>query len=1200
VIVSGQALTERFEIRRRLGAGGMGEVFEAFDRERRERVALKTLSNADPHTLTRFKREFRVLQTISHHNLVALGELVRDEDRWFFTMELVEGYHFLEYVRARPGADGGYRYDEARLRECLAQLVRGLRALHAAGMVHRDVKPSNVMVTEDGRVVLLDFGLVTDADPARQSTDGLAVGTVDYMAPEQATGLGITESADWYAVGILLYEALTGRLPYSGHLLQILINKQQIEPVPVEDVAPGLPDDLTALCRDLLRIEPDLRLTGAAVAARLGVADEVRHATTSPLIGASSVFVGRDRELRHLGDAWERARAAPVVQMVVGDSGIGKSTLVHHFARTIVESDPTVAVLQGRCYERESVPFKALDGVADGMAQYLVRMPSASSEALLPPRASLLPRLFPVFQQVDAVASAPSGADWTRDPVEQRSRMFTAFRTLLTSIAASTRVVALIDDLQWADADSFLLLRELLRGRDAPRVLVIATVRGDAATATAIAERLAGVPAESLVIGPLGDDDSRALASRLMPRVAERVDVDRLCREAGGHPLFLQELLRHIENVGALTAAPQLDDALWSRMGLLGADARTLVELVCIAGAPIAREVAMSACRIDGVAFERAASSLRVASLARETRRGRDLALEPYHDRVRESVMRRLDPASQRQLHTRLAIALERTEHRDPQLLLRHFLLAGVPDRAVRYAEEAAQRSMEAHAFDQAADLWKVALDLVTRDPDEERTVRLRLGEALVMAGRGAEAAEHYLAAADGADPATRLECHRHAAEQLLISGRIERGVATLEALLAEIDVSVPATPRAAVASLIWNRGKLRLRGLGFRERHRREIADADLARLDILGVAAHGLAMVDSIRGADFQLRHLMLALRTGHRRDIARAMVVEAMFQATQIHVGRARALLERAREIGGGDDLYLKGTSHCGSALIAYFSGDLATCVEHFDEGVQLLRQVPGATWELVSARIFTVYALRFVGDFLEMRTRYDQLLVDAELRGDQYLSSSIRRASTPMWLAEDAPDEALRDIERATWVPSSRGFHVQHFHELTAYGEVALYTGVHQDGARLADMFRRLDESLLRRVASIRLQTAYLQARLALVEGTPKSLRRAEHLAADLGKSPQPMAGAWSQLIRGCVAVHHGDSAAARAAFDRAEQVAHSGTMRLTAAVARLRRAALVEGDAGAALDADARAELAGLGVRKPDKMAAMIAPLPPKR
>ncbi|MGZ3407384.1 MAG: serine/threonine-protein kinase, partial [Polyangia bacterium] len=250
--------TERFEVLRCLGAGGMGVVYEAYDRERQARVALKTLRSLSADGLLRFKREFRDFLDLSHRNLISLGELFSEGRDWFFTMELVEGSSFLDWVRppksgakaptfansslVSPSAKTVAEFtprlrdvslpplDLERLRGALAQLVEGVMALHAAEKVHRDIKPSNVLVTPDGRVVLLDYGLATEAGREEQLSSADVVGTVEYMAPEQAAARPIGPPADWYAVGVMLYEALTGEVPFAGPALEVLMNKQRLEP----------------------------------------------------------------------------------------------------------------------------------------------------------------------------------------------------------------------------------------------------------------------------------------------------------------------------------------------------------------------------------------------------------------------------------------------------------------------------------------------------------------------------------------------------------------------------------------------------------------------------------------------------------------------------------------------------------------------------------------------------------------------------------------------------------------------------------------------------------------------------------------------------------------------------------------------------------------------------------------------------------
>ena len=169
-LASGDTLANgRFVIRRALGRGGMGTVYEAWDEEHHALVALKTLTHTDPGSLYYLKNEFRSLSEVTHPNLVALHEFFSDRDRWFFSMELIRGPRFDMHVRDMQPDDpestatiGTRAYDEARLRNALRQLVQGVQAIHAAGKLHRDLKPANVLVDRGERVVILDFGLASE------------------------------------------------------------------------------------------------------------------------------------------------------------------------------------------------------------------------------------------------------------------------------------------------------------------------------------------------------------------------------------------------------------------------------------------------------------------------------------------------------------------------------------------------------------------------------------------------------------------------------------------------------------------------------------------------------------------------------------------------------------------------------------------------------------------------------------------------------------------------------------------------------------------------------------------------------------------------------------------------------------------------------------------------------------------------------
>jgi serine/threonine protein kinase len=244
--------TGRFELRRYLGAGGFGVVYEAYDREHDAIVALKTLQQLGPGALYRFKQEFRALADIDHPNLITLYELSAEGEHWFFTMELVE-VDFLSYVSppAQP-ADSLPSLDLDRLRDAFRELAEGVRALHQAGKLHCDLKPSNVLVERTGRVVILDFGLVAESDAVARAENNLLVGTPAYMSPEQAGGLEPTPASDWYSVGVMLFEALTGRQPFRGSVREILEHKRRRDPPAPDDLVSDLPSDLKELCCRLL------------------------------------------------------------------------------------------------------------------------------------------------------------------------------------------------------------------------------------------------------------------------------------------------------------------------------------------------------------------------------------------------------------------------------------------------------------------------------------------------------------------------------------------------------------------------------------------------------------------------------------------------------------------------------------------------------------------------------------------------------------------------------------------------------------------------------------------------------------------------------------------------------------------------------------------------------------------------------------
>ena len=346
--------------------------------------------------------------------------------------------------------------------------------------------------------------------------------------------------------------------------------------------------------------------------------------------------------------------------------------------------------------------------------------------------------------------------------------------------------------------------------------------------------------------------------------------------------------------------------------------------------------------------------------------------------------MARLEPEVTREHHRRLALALEASGSADPEVLGVHLLGSGQPERAADYFARAADQAAEALAFDRAAGLYRRAREL---QPDASpagtiHRLNARLGDALANAGRGAEAAAAYLAAVPDAPVADAIELQRRAAMQFLISGHIDEGLAALRTVLEAIGMALPVTPRRALFSLLVQRARLRLRGLGFRERDPSEIAPADLTRIDVCWSAGAGLSVVDTIRGADFQARGLLLSLAAGEPSRIARALAMEAAHAASAGGSNRKATarLLDRADELASRvEHPYALGMVALARGVSAYLEGRWTLAQQECDRAETIFRdRCTGVAWELDTAHAFALWGLSHQGAVAELSRRWPILL------------------------------------------------------------------------------------------------------------------------------------------------------------------------------------------------------------------------------
>ncbi|HET6891286.1 MAG TPA: protein kinase, partial [Pyrinomonadaceae bacterium] len=1041
--------TERFKIRRRLGSGGMGVVYEAHDRQTDKVLALKALTRTEASHIARFKKEFRSLADVSHPNLVALYEFMSDGEYWFFTMELVQGVNFLEYVR--PGyrskrsqssisptllkstSDQGTpseavadyeaetqqlagasttlsedtsreiavetrlsksKLEPGRLESALRQLCEGLHALHQTGKLHRDIKPSNVLITRQGRVVILDFGLVAEVEAQGIHETMSLAGTPDYMSPEQGAQLPISTPSDWYSVGVMLYQALTGHLPFTGKFFEVMMNKQNFDPPRPSSLVPDVPPELDDLCMRLLARVPEERPSGHEILRILG------HGKTGPLqrplmpAGISSSFtttpfVGRQTQMQQLHDAFAVSRGDQTVTVYVhGESGMGKTALVRNFLDQLRRREDNVVILEGRCYERESVPYKALDGVIDSLTKYLLALPDGKVEAVLPRDVLALARLFPVMLQVDAIFNAPQREHEIPDPFTLKRRAFAALRELLARIADRQPLVLYIDDLQWSDGDSTSLLEEILRPPDSPPLMLIASFRTEDLETKVflrtLLEKTGSEICREIRVTALTREEARNLAQNLLGSnlPATGPIVNSMIREARGNPFLLEQLSQYASSAEqAATTGISLGVMLTSRLRSLPKGTRQFVDVLAVAGRPIRPEVAYQAAGLSGDELP-LVSSLRAAQFLRS---GEDHTIELYHNRIQETLIAQLPPGTVTKVHRRLAHALEARGIDDPEALYEHYMGAGERVRAAMHAGVAAKKAADLLAFDRAAAFYRRALELAPARGAELIDLKRGLAEALVNAGRPAEAAKAYLDLANDTSATHGMDLKRRAAEQLLMGGHIKEGLEVIRSVLKSVGLTLPAGPKRALLSLILKRIQIRLRGLNFTERSVKEISETDLMRIDICGAVAAGLGAVDLIRGADFQCRYLLLALRAGEPFRVARAMAFEAAQTASRGAPTRKRAVQiaqrgeELAQRVGHPHAI---GLSIWASGVAAYLVGHWKNAAMLCERAAEVLRdRCTGVMWELTIAHRFMLSAMLYMGEVGEVSRRVPGLLAAA---------------------------------------------------------------------------------------------------------------------------------------------------------------------------------------------------------------------------
>ncbi len=1184
-----QVCLGRFEIVKRLGGGAMGLVYEVIDPRTQGHLALKTIRSSNPRALGLFKREFRSLARVTHPNLVALYELGRDGSTFFFTMELIRGVTLLRYLwgldsppTAKNELPPSPVLDFSRLRRVLSQLVASIAALHELGKLHRDIKPTNVMVTAEGRVVLMDFGFVSDQlNSLLESTQGsLILGTPAFMPPEQSRTERLTAAADWYSVGATLYLALTGQPPYSGlAMAEMLLLKETQAPTHPRLLARGIPADLGDLCVDLLAPNPADRPDEATILRRTAAAAWIRGGATGstrrprPRRRKSSMF-GLAVPLGRLQTTYASDPQSLRIARVVAASGQGKSRLVAHFLEQVRQQaeGQKPLILRTHCNPGDAVPAQAIDALVDGLARHLRLLNRNDLTSILPKETDAIVRVFPVLSQVPALAGRSNA-------VPARDAAFAALRHLLIGIASLRPMILWVDDLQWSDAEGLHRLAGLLAPPDPPPLMVILSYRSeDAHTRPELAQLITTLGGEQIEIEPLSAEEAIALAASLVDPNANIAVAEQIAAEAEHSPLWIHEL--------ALLVAqgirePTLADLVGHRIHELPRVGVKLASLAAIAQGPLPLALATAA----GIREQVLYASLRrtiAAHLLRLSITAKGEQITPFDERIRTAILSHLDGPALREQHRRLAAAIEARGTSEPELLIHHLRGAGELDRAQRYAlMHAQQRSVRGDPLG-AAQLFRLAHELGHEDAQGAALLR-RQSEALAAAGHETEAAKVLLRALSDLEPEQALEMRLYAARLLLTNGEQEAGRRVLARVFSDLGLPTLETTANPLGALL-RRGRRRLRGTRFRERSGADLNHRELLQVDAAWAASSGLLGDERALAEEAQARHLQCALKLGEPLRIARALALEALRLAIAgDDLTRASELQTQAAEIANRQDAaQVRALAAISLTAIVLQRGPLSEATRAADAALTQLEDIAVCNFEHRLARALRLETALLTGDLADARERGQRWSQEAAARCSLNAATDleIHRLRLALAAGDHAPAPALK--------PSSGHLDLLSWSRCAARCEAMLATGDGELAWTTIDS--RIRASKLEGLVWV--LAVDLRARAGLIAGAER-LADVDRDCALLRQHAHPIAAPLSTALASCLAIHRG--AAPEDTLRSSADVLDAAGLHLRAALCRWRGS-----PSESAERREIEIQLDTLGVLKPPLAAALALPGPHRR
>lgn len=1163
---AGDVIADRYTLEETLGKGTFGQVFSAWDSVRSHRVALKVLRHIEPNTLLRFKHEFRALNDLRHPHLVRVYKLGRDRGIWFIVMEQVHGTPFTQH--ASPHEDAGdaalhedktivltsgdtsasarekddpynalsaHDYVEPRLdvytlRHRLLQLCDGVYALHQTDIVHCDLKPSNILVTPEGRVVILDFGVAQNVSPlaAHEQHDGTHAGTRVYMPPEVDHSEKTTPAFDWYAVGMMLAELLTGyhatllsNTPYST-LCALFENAKKHYPSY---------DALFAVYLRLLDPDPTQRAGHRDIRSACDAPPLTDHA---PYHSKRALF-GRTHELKQMLNAYARfVQGTPETLLIEGEQGMGKSLLCRHFLRAITLSDTPSYILFARCKSDELLGYRAFDEVVDGLAAVLRAIPSQERNALLQDCTPALFALFPALQSV-----APNDLPDIQDLPPSPEDALYALHNLLTQVAKTRRIVIWVDDLDNADRDSLRWIARIFGPGARPNVFLLLSQRsrGTSPKETVDINTL-GYAIQRVALAPFDPQSARDAIHHWLPAHLHRnaALVDDILTRAYGRPDVLETLCRHVSNAEGLAEDLRIEDVIQREIDALSALERELLQLIALAMEPIDIRSVLALCDAAPDTIDQALYWLTRKRFIRSATTIADEHYEIWGRGLYRSIRRSMTRDEQRAMHQRFAdYGRTAGPHRmQPAVLIAHLTRAGAFEQAEHYALTRAQASERAGAWESASELYTLLLQVKNQQriaPSAE--LLLRAVDCHFRTGRLAEAADLLATLARRSSGNEARSLHLRAANAYAQSGLYTQAQAHAEHAERRRDqrtILRNATPQLLRITALRAKLEWRLRRLDIHAVNNAPLDPTHQALMSTYRVSGVHVGFRDALSALEYAMQELDLALELNRCQPIAHALAGFSSFMASGNYAQQQRCLrwIERAEQLAHASlDQPTIEWVKIARATVDYQMGHYHQLPERLEAGHAWMTQ-HASHQSLVLSYLdaFRILVAITHGDTYLLRKIYYNQIADARVRNNKNAEASMTLTGFITWFIDDAPSAARDVMQRISWArPDHRSqYQLNHYLWTRSEADLALYEQSVPDYDRFLKEFRRFERAyLLKNASAVRDEGLFYQGRLLLARAQHhQHLRRKDankllHWSKQLCTSYTPLSQGWGHHL-----------------------------------------------------------------------------------